>query len=270
MSIPKKVQDRFATRIKPYQSILASQRSRDVSEADTVTVVKDMLSDIFGYDKYTELTSEHSIRGTFCDLALKLDGKLVMLIEVKSIGTDLRENHVRQAVDYAANQGCEWVVLTNGIDWQLFHVVFGKPIDKRLVASINVLEVNPRKSDDCDCLFILTREGFGRNALAEYRDRKEATSRYMLAAVTLSEPVISAIRRELRRVSDVLVDASVIEKMMRDEVMKRDVIEGDDASQAAKRVNRKADRSIRSKPKQDGPPAAEAVNPVPLPAPIEA
>ena len=54
------------------------------------------------------------IRSTFCDLAVKLDGHLAFLIEVKAIGLELKEQFVKQAVDYAANQGVEWVVLTNG------------------------------------------------------------------------------------------------------------------------------------------------------------
>lgn len=64
MAIPKKVADRIVTSIKTLRTAIEQQRSRDVSEADTVTLVKDILSAAFGYDKYTELTSEHAIRGT--------------------------------------------------------------------------------------------------------------------------------------------------------------------------------------------------------------
>jgi hypothetical protein len=56
---PKKFVDRVASRLKHFQNIATTQRTRDVSEADTVTVVKDILADVFGYDKYSELTSEH-------------------------------------------------------------------------------------------------------------------------------------------------------------------------------------------------------------------
>ena len=35
-------------------------------------LVKDLLAEVFGYDKYAELTSEHAIRGTYCDLAVKV------------------------------------------------------------------------------------------------------------------------------------------------------------------------------------------------------
>jgi len=39
------------------------------------------------------------IRGAFCDLAVKLDGALAFLIEVKAVGLELKEQHVKQAVD---------------------------------------------------------------------------------------------------------------------------------------------------------------------------
>ena len=84
-AMPKRVAERLVAGIKRYQPILADAKARDVGEADTVTIIKDMLADVFGYDKYSEVTSEHSIRGTYCDLALKIDGTLQTLIEVKCV-----------------------------------------------------------------------------------------------------------------------------------------------------------------------------------------
>ena len=75
IKIPKKAQERLVTGLKRYQPIVGTLRARDISEADTVTVIKDMLTDIFGYDKYTELTSEQQIRGTFCDLAIRVEAR---------------------------------------------------------------------------------------------------------------------------------------------------------------------------------------------------
>src|SRR5262245_44453775 len=132
-AVPKKVAERLVAGIKRFQPVLAAAKARDVGEADTVTIIKDMLGEVFGYDKYSEVTSEHAIRGTFCDLAIKLDGVLQMLIEVKAIGSDLKDAHVKQAVDYAANQGVDWVLLTNGISWRVYRIVFAKPIDQDLV-----------------------------------------------------------------------------------------------------------------------------------------
>lgn len=258
MAVPKRVVDRISESLRRYQGVLQQQKDRDVSEADTVTIVKDLLSDIFGYDKYTELTSEYSIRSTYCDLAVKIDSKLAFLIEVKAIGIDLKDAHTKQAVDYAANQGCEWVVLTNGIDWRLYHVLFRKPIDKQEVAHFRLTELTHRSETDVEKLYLLTKEGFVKSALAEYRDRKEATSRFMLAAVLLNaEAVKSAIRREIRRVSEILVDEDVIDRMLREEVIKRECIEGPDADNAVRRVTRSADRTIkRGTDKPDAAPAS--------------
>ena len=110
MTVPKKVADRLVAGIKHYQPILNAAKARDVGEADTVTIVKDMLADIFGDDKYPEVTSEFAIRGTNCDLATKVDGTLQTLIEVKAIGLDLKEQHVKQAIDYSTtlNVFNEW------------------------------------------------------------------------------------------------------------------------------------------------------------------
>src|SRR3972149_3541523 len=125
--LPKKAVERITAGLKRFQPILTAAKSRDVNESDTVVIVTDLLQEIFGYNKYAEITSEHMIRGTFCDLAVKLEGSLAFLIEVKAIGLELKEQHVKQAVDYAANQGCEGVTLTNAAVWRAYKVTFGKP-----------------------------------------------------------------------------------------------------------------------------------------------
>jgi hypothetical protein len=157
--ISKKFSDRVQQRLKAFQAITASHRQRDVSEADTVTVVKDILCDIFGYDKYVELTSEQQIKGTFCDLAIKIDGKIRFLIEVKSAGVDLNTRHLQQALNYAANQGIEWVALTNSIDWQLYRIKFSAPIDHEIVTSFSITSINPKNEEDLKRMYLLAREG---------------------------------------------------------------------------------------------------------------
>ena len=147
-AVPAKVAARLSAGLKRFQPILDSARARDANESDTVVIIMDMLYEIFGYDKYTEITSEYAIRNSFCDLAVKIDGSLAVLVEVKAIGLDLKDQHVKQAVDYAANQGCEWVALTNGVVWRAYKVNFTKPIGQELVVEVNLSLLNPRKDDD--------------------------------------------------------------------------------------------------------------------------
>lgn len=265
MAIPKKVEERIKRSVKQFQPVLESQRDRDVSEADTVTLVKDLFADVFGYDKYAELTSEHAIRGTYCDLAVKIDGKLRLLVEVKAIGIRLDDRHIKQAVDYAANQGLDWVVLTNSIHWLLFQVHFGKPIEAKQVAEFNCLDANLRSATDLEKLYLLTREGFLRGALDEYTEQQAATSRYLLAGLLLhDDDVVGAIRRELRRITGRLVEGDDIKRVLRQEVLKREVQEGDEAKSAARLVARR-DKKKPAKKKASAskqkPPSTETAGP---------
>jgi len=267
-SIPKKVAERLVTGIKRFQPILASAKARDVGESDTVTIIKDMLADVFGYDKYTEITSEYAIRGTYCDLATKIDGTLQTLIEVKAIGLELKDAHVKQAVDYAANQGVDWVLLTNGISWRVYHIVFAKPIDQELVVDIDFCAMNPRLEKDIDLLYLWCKEGWVRSVLGEYQIQKQALSRFFLGAMLLTDPVLDVVRRELRRLSpDVKIDTDQIKAVLSGEVIKREVMEGEKADEARKKIGRAMNKAAKAKEK----PAAESpkimVPPVP-PSPI--
>ena len=63
-TIPAKIRANLVDGIKKYQPIVKKARDKDVNESDTVTIIADMLSDIFGYDKYSEVTSEFAIKKT--------------------------------------------------------------------------------------------------------------------------------------------------------------------------------------------------------------
>ena len=251
IKIPKKFLDRVPAPLKHFKTIAEAQRSRDVSEADTVTLVKDMLADVFGYDKYTELTSEFAIRGTYCDLAVKLEGKLSMLIEVKAAGVTLNDSHLRQALNYGANQGVEWIVLTNALEWKLYRVRFGQPISHDEVSSFSISTVNPKSEDDLRRLFLLAREGWAGGAMDVFHQHSQLLNRYTVTQMLLTEGVLSSIRRELRRLfPDVKVESDAIASILQAEVIKRDVLEGDKWKEAGDRVKKATSKLARQAAKK--------------------
>ena len=237
--IPKKVQERLIAGLKRFQPIVGRLRQRDISEADTVTVIKDMLTDIFGYDKYTELTSEQAIRSTFCDLAIKVEGKIYYLAEVKSAGTNLNDNHLRQAVNYAAHQGIEWVLLTNAIEWRVYRIKFGQPIDWTEVYSFDMCKLSSRSEDDLEKLFMLCRESISSDSLAEYHRQVQIVNRYIIAELLQGESLILALRRELRRLfGGIRVVEDELRAILTNDVIKRDTLDGDQPKAAKTAVKR--------------------------------
>ncbi len=263
MPIPNRVADRLASGLKRFQPILASAKSRDVNESDTSMIVTDILAELFGYDKYHEVTRELCIRGTFCDLATRLEGKFQMIIEVKAIGLDLKGAHVKQAVDYAANQGIEWVALTNGNLWRVFRVIFAKPIDAELVLDIDLLGLNPKRAGDLESVYLLTRESMLKSGLYAYHDHLQATNKFYLAAVVLSDPVLETVRRELRRLSDVKLEVEDLRDALQKEVIKREVIEGEKADGARRKVVKAAGKTLRVRKEREGEIPSDVVPSVP-------
>ena len=246
-AVPGKVSTRISAGLKRFQTILEGARARDVNEADTVTIVKDMLAEVFGYDKYTEITSEYAIRGTYCDLAVKLDGSLATLIEVKAAGLELKDAHVKQAVDYAANQGCEWVLLTNGLVWKVFRVSFAKPIEHELIANLEILGLNTRREEDIRLAWLLSKEGWLKSRLHEYATQQQALSRFTIAALLTTDTLLNVLRREVRRVSpDAKIETEQLRDVLIQDVIKREVLDGEKADSARKLVNRAARRVLRA------------------------
>lgn len=237
--VPKRVSDRLVRSVAKFQQVLKVAKDRDVNESDTVSIIKDILAEIFGYDKYLDITSEFAVRSTYCDLAVKVDSAVQYLIEAKAIGLDLKEGHLRQAIDYGANNGIQWVILTNGIVWRVYKIRFEQPIAHDLVCSFSLLDLDPKEEEDQDKLFIICKEGLVKEAREQFHERMLTISRFLLGSLIMSDEVICVLRRELRKLSDgVLVSPEEITKVLTNEVLKREVIDGEEASKAQARVRR--------------------------------
>ena len=252
INIPKRISERLASGIKKFQPILDSAKTRDINESDTVVIVNDMLSDIFGFDKYSEITSEFAIRGTYCDLATRTDGKINYLIEVKAINLDLKDQYIKQAVDYAANLGTDWVILTNGIQWNVYKITFGKPIEKELVSTFDFLQLNPKNTSQLEMLYCITKEGCTKSVLEDYHSRKQVLSKYFISNIILSEPILNAIKKELRKLEpDIKSETEQIQNIISQEIFKRELLESEKTHEAKKRINRIVAKQKRKKEKSN-------------------
>jgi len=246
LNIPAKVNDRISKNIKRYQKIIAQARNNDVNEADTVTIVKDILSAVLGYDKFSEITSEYVVKRTYCDIAIKKDDDPYIFIEVKAIGINLKDDHTKQALDYGANAGIEWIILTNAAQWKIYKVIFSKPIQSELVYEFDFEELSPRKSCDIEMLYYLSKEATykssSKGALDEFREQKQLLSRYLIGQILLTDDVTNTIRKMLRRISsNAKVSIEEIKTVLESEVIKRDIFEDEKASESKKQI-RKATR----------------------------
>ena len=168
-------------------------------------------------------------------------------IEVKAIGLELKESHTKQGVDYAANQGVDWVVLTNGSVWRIYRVIFAQPISQDLVFECDMLSISPKNRAQVEGLFLLAKEGQSKSVLHEYHAQRQAMSRHYLGALILEDTVLDVIRRELRRLSpDVKIDRDELRKVLTEDVLKREVTEGDKADEARRKITKSQKKTLRA------------------------
>jgi len=248
MNIPAKFTKRVNENLKKYQDIVKNIKKKDANEADTVKVVTDILESIFGYDKYSEITSEYAIRGTFCDLAI-VDGKKIrFLIEVKAVSIALNENHLKQALNYGANAGVSWIILTNSESWVVYKIKFGKPIDKEPVAEFNLLTLNTKNEKDLESLFILSKDGQEKSIIDDYYAEIQVKNKFIIGALLYNEDVITVVRRNMKRLyADVKITDMEIADIMANDVLKREIIDSEEAKKAAKEIAKLLKKSERMK-----------------------
>lgn len=248
MKVSKRFVDRARPAIRKYQKVLETAKARDVGESDTMVIVSDLLTDVLGYDKYQDVTTEFAVRSTFCDLAVRVGGELRYLIEVKSIGTDLKDNHLRQACDYAANQGVDWVILTNGAQWQAHRMRFEQPVAHDQVFSVDLLDPAIKPNDIFERFYLISKEAGSGTEIDRYYRNKEATSRYVLAQLLLADSTLGVLRRDLRKLfPGVKIESAAIANLLRGEVIKREALEGEKATAAEKIVRRASRKRQRAK-----------------------
>ena len=265
MKITKKTEDRIKASIPKFQKVLGIAKDRDLNESDTVSIITDILAEVFGYDKYLEVTSELAIRGTYCDLAIKIGDKFQYLIECKAIGTDLKEAHLRQAIGYGANKGIQWLILTNGVDWQIYRLRFEQPIAWDLVARFDLASVSLKNERDVEKLIIVTKEGVEKGAREDLYEKTQCVNRFVAGALILSDAVVSVLKREFKKLADgISIEDAEVVALLRDGVLRRDLLDGEEAEAAMSKVSKHFKQTAKKPaPKKPAPTAAPEQAPAP-------
>ncbi|MCP4644305.1 MAG: DUF2924 domain-containing protein [bacterium] len=200
--------------------IVAVQRT-DGNEAETRRRVERIFERVLGYDPLINLSRERAVHGAgdteHVDFVVQLeegpDAPPLIMVELKRVGIDLAPKHLKQASRYAVDAGCEWVLLTNGRDWRLYHVEFGQPPKTKLVEQWNLLKDDSEVlSHKFDCISLKSlRKGY----LDTLWQRTDALSPESFLQALVAPETIKTIRRILRRSTGVSVNADHVAGALR-------------------------------------------------------
>jgi hypothetical protein len=115
------------------------------------------------------------------------------------------------------------MILTNGQVWQVWHLTGGLPVVVDLALEVDLLgdATVAQKAND---LFYLSKEAIKRRLLDELWRATAATSPKSLANAMLSDSMIEALRRELRKQTGYNGNPSELKKTVREEVIRPEFV----------------------------------------------
>jgi len=184
---------------------------KDSNEAETRSRIERIFESCMGYDVFKYVTHEYAVHGVgdteHCDLAIKIDekesSKPIVLVEIKRVNVDLATKHLKQVASYAINVGCEWVLLTNGKEWRLYHISYGQPPQPTLVESWNLMSDEP--STLAEKFSLVCYKNLKKGLLEQLWQKKNVLTASNILRAILSEESITRIRRTLKRKTGVAI-----------------------------------------------------------------
>jgi hypothetical protein len=138
------------------------------------------------------------------------------------------------------------------------------------VFTVDLLDPDVKPAQLLERLYLISREGVAATAIDAFWQRKEAMNRYVVAQLLLEPEVVGLVRRTIRRnFPGIGVTDDDVTILLREEVLKRDVLEGDRAAAAQRLVRRASRKRERAKAASlaDAPVSGGVVADVPVNAP---
>jgi len=232
-------QDKAFERIKEHlrttAGIINRAKKANAKEAETRTIVVDTLADMLGWNKYDMgdgkpyITAEYAIKGGYADYAIvKPDSKgrkrIYAIIEIKQVTSRLNEGHLRQARDYAINEGVQWIIVTNGDDWDIYRIEFNKrktpPVPETFpLFSVTISDTDMRPGERADRLYLISEEASRKDELELFYQTRKAVSPENLAKRILTKEVIDKIRLSIKQDTSINISNEELAKMIVDGVI---------------------------------------------------
>jgi hypothetical protein len=184
---------------------LLDARPANLNEADTVQHIIRAFEDVLGSDVLADVSREAQVTNKYVDIAIKVDGVMRPLIDAKSAAIVLRDRHIEQAQSYTSRQNLPWVLLTNGIDWRLFHLTFDEGIKYREAFAVD-LSVPERLDDAFTKLGLLHEQAIRRGELEQFWRTTHALGPASIARGLFHEDALRVIRRLIRKHEGLLID----------------------------------------------------------------
>jgi hypothetical protein len=184
--------------------------TRAAYETETRAFVRDFLTEALGFADALDPPAAD----TRADFGLRVGTDIVALVEIRRVATRLKAPRIRQL---RATAPVSWLVLTNAVEWRLYHLdaLAGTPgTEVQPIIEVDLL-APLALAKKAAVLAHLTRESFEHGGTDSLLLAQRALSPDSLSAALTSVGVLRAIQRELRRKTGQQIETKAIAEAVR-------------------------------------------------------
>jgi hypothetical protein len=196
MLTPSKKQ-KLLNALRAYKKKYLDIGINELDESGTRLLINSFLSDVLGYKPIEEIKTEYMIKGTYADYVIQVNNVRYFLVEVKALSFDLSDKHLRQTINYGANEGIEYALLTNGRNFEFYKILFEKPIEARKIFEIDISDGSTIKSS-AEYFQYLHKDSTVKHLFKPLWNKCEAVHPLNLAGMLISDQIINQIKKMIK------------------------------------------------------------------------
>lgn len=210
--------------IRGINSKLTGLRRRRLNEASTRTIIIEPILEVLGWDVRDpeEVEIEYpTVDKKPVDYALKINKKPVLLVEAKPLGDPLEDvKAATQVIGYAASEGIEWCILTNGVKWKVYKSTEKCRAPDKLTFEVSI-DVNEKEAPPLEqmgeLLKRLSKEEIAKGTLDELGEQTFTDGKVRKA---LDKIVTEPPRNFIKLLRDIIGDEHLTPQKIKDSVIR--------------------------------------------------
>jgi hypothetical protein len=108
------------------------------------------------------------IDGNLCFyFGLQAQGELKYILEFNSPETNIKNENLNRTLDYCKRHFVEWMVRTNGVEWEIHRANCVSPNLYDMICSFNFIDMNLENDEDLNHLYLLCKEAHNKTLITD-------------------------------------------------------------------------------------------------------
>ena len=152
------VTKRLKKKIDSAKEKILNIKNRDLEEDDIKRLFIDILSDLLGFNKESEIIDLKTNKKSCCYLGIQIDGEIKFIMQCSAPKFNLKNRLIEKTFEIGSKYHAEWLVKTNAIKWEIYQSKCDEPNEYDLSCQFNFIDLNLKNKVDLAHILLICKE----------------------------------------------------------------------------------------------------------------